>query len=380
MFERIFIHNYRCLVGFELKLQETVLLLGLNGTGKTAVLDAMFGLRELLAGRAKITDRNTFHPSTLTHWQSERCQAFELQATVRGERYLYRLEIEHGIDRQRSRIVEERLSAATTTLFECNKGEVQLYRDDGSVGPSFRTDWSESALARVVPQESNTRLTAFMDAIRATVICTIRPVLLQAESTGEDPILDRFAGNFVNWYRHAVQENPTLSGGHEKALKSVIEGFNSIHLQQSGLDSRALMLEFVEDGAPEGSPEGRNGHYRMRFDEISDGQRALVVLYALLYLRPPNGSIVLFLDEPDNFLALPEIQPWLMEMIELGDETSSQFVICSHHPELVDYLGPEHGLMLRRGETAITTAEPVTSFAHEGGLRLSEQLARGWDT
>ena len=112
--ERVYIHNYKCLVNFELKLQETVLQLGANGVGKTAVLDVMFGLRKLLAGEAKITDRVAFHPTTLTRWQARREQVFVIQATIGGESFIYRLEIEHMDDGRRSRIVEESLVADGT--------------------------------------------------------------------------------------------------------------------------------------------------------------------------------------------------------------------------------------------------------------------------
>ena len=88
-------------------------------------------------------------------------------------------------------------------------GEAQLFRDDGAEGPSYSTDWSESALARVVPQAGNTRLTAFIDAILQTVICTIHPSIIDAESTREAELLDRNAKNIVDWYRNAVQKYPT---------------------------------------------------------------------------------------------------------------------------------------------------------------------------
>ena len=153
----------------------------------------MFGLRKLLAGEAKITDRIAFHPSTLTRWQTQRDQVFELEAEVGGESFVYRLEIEHQEGGQRARINKESLVGSGTTLFGFELGEVQLFRDDGSEGPAYGADWTESALARVVPQESNTRLSAFMNAIRNTVVCSIRPTRLRAESTSEDRLLDRYA-------------------------------------------------------------------------------------------------------------------------------------------------------------------------------------------
>ena len=369
---RIYVHNYKCLQNFELELQETVLLLGTNGSGKTAVLDVIYGLRKLLSAEAKITDEVAFHPATLMRWQTDPKQVFEIDVEVGEESFRYRLEIEHADGGKQSRVVRESLGVGDTQLFNCDMGEVQLYRDDGSKGPTYTTDWTDSALARVAPQASNTRLTAFKDAMRTTVVCNIRPALLRAESTGEARLLDRHAENFVDWYRHAVQENPASAVAHVAALREVIDGFHNIHLQQSGLDTRALMVDFVGDDVSGGD------NFKLRFDELSDGHRALVVLYALLHLRPESGGVTLFLDEPDNFLELTEIQPWLFELIDLCDETPSQAVVCSHHPELIDYLGADSGVMLVRQSSTAITAQPLSELSNGDGLELSEQLARGW--
>jgi len=38
MIKRLYVDNYKCLVNFDLKLDELSLLLGLNGSGKSSVL------------------------------------------------------------------------------------------------------------------------------------------------------------------------------------------------------------------------------------------------------------------------------------------------------------------------------------------------------
>ena len=150
----------------------------------------------------------------------------------------------------------------------------------------------------------------------------------------------------------------------------------------------------------------------MRLDEISDGQRALITLYALIHLTEGQRH-TLFLDEPDNYVALPEIQPWLMALADACGEVVSQVVVCSHHPELIDYLGGDSGLLLQREKSGVVTArkpeygwlgydanaaEPIVDpdgkkgkkskkksrkgkkkeGRSEGGLKLSELIARGW--
>ena len=69
----------------------------------------------------------------------------------------------------------------------------------------------------------------------------------------------------------------------------------------------------------------------------TDGQRTLIALYTLLY-RVVNKETTVCLDEPDNFLALAEIQPLLLAFNDRADEIDAQVIIVSHHPELIDLL------------------------------------------
>ena len=160
--KRLYIDNFRCLVDFDLPLKEVTLLLGRNGTGKTSLLDVTFAIRELLSGRAKILDPIIFPSRTLTAWQSSKFQVFEVELEIREDSLVYRLEIEHDKNKNQARISKELLSAKDgRPLFRFENGDAHLFRDDHSEGPVYPADWSESAIARVAPRDSNTRLTGF---------------------------------------------------------------------------------------------------------------------------------------------------------------------------------------------------------------------------
>ena len=368
MFKRLYVDNYKCLVNFELPLQELTLLLGPNGVGKTSVLDVVFALRQLLAGVAKVTDANIFPTRTLTRWQSRNLQVFEVELELGEDTLAYRIELEHDRPTRRARIMLEQLTANGKPLFHCKLGEVQLYRDDHSLGPSFTVDWSESALSRVAPRKDNERLTRFLNFVRKVMVCGLYPASFEAESATEDPLLRRDARNFASWYRHVLLERQDLVPEFTNALQSVIDGFMGIRLERVGLDTRALMVIFEE----------RRERYELRLDEISDGQRALIALYALIRLASGQGY-TLFLDEPDNYVALAEIQPWLIELADSCGEAVPQAVLCSHHPELIDYLGGDRGILLKRESSGVTKAGSLAEVPTEGGLKLSEIVARGWE-
>ena len=319
MFSRLWVDNYKCLVNFELRLREMSLLVGANGSGKTSVLDVMLALRQLLSGKVRVTDPGVFPTGTLTRWDSRDLQVVEVDVALADDVLRYRVEIEHERATKRARVrLEELVGTGGDPLFRCEMGTVQLYRDDGSSGPQYHVDWRESALARVAPRPDNLKLTAFLEFFRRVFVCRLSPPTYRAESVRES-------------------------------------------------EARSVMIMQENNGT----------RYEVRLDEASDGERALATLYALLHLG--QGS-TLFLDEPDNYVGLPEIQPWLTALSEACGDTVSQAVLCSHHPEAIDYLGSHSGIFLRRESSGVATAHyGPRREAAKPGLKLSELIARGWD-
>ena len=374
MIKRLYIDNYRSLVNFEITFDELTLLLGPNGSGKTSLLDVIYALRLLLSGTARLDgkDKETakviFPAASLTRWQSRTIQVVEMDLLLNDDELRYRLEIEHDRAIRKSRIRTEKLESLGRPLFIFQDGDVQLFRDDHSVGPVFGADWMESNLARVPPRQDNQRLTRFLEFMRKIVICGLYPASVQTESDSEDAMLARDAGNFADWYRHVVQERQDLVLDFVQSLRDVIDGFQGIRLEKVGVDTRAVQVMFNQF----------NQKFELRLDELSDGQRALIVLYALVQLAAGQGY-TLFLDEPDNYVALPEIQPWLFKLTDACGVQLPQAVICSHHPELIDFLAVNNGKVLRREVSGATTVRSAQDLDSIPGMKLSEAVARGWE-
>ena len=68
--------------------------------------------------------------------------------------------------------------------------------------------------------------------------------------------------------------------------------------------------------------------------------------------------------------------------MELSDRCGvdiPQAVLCSHNPELIDYLGGDRGILLQREISGVTRARKPGGKLTESGLKLSEIVARGWE-
>ncbi len=232
-------------------------------------------------------------------------------------------------------------------------------------------------MARVPERNDNKRLSGFLGAIRNMIVCSLNPASFEHETSQPEIMPDRDIGNFSSWFQHVQLEDPGKVEAFKTAIMNVIDGLDQIRLQQTGRNKRALMVRFGD----------ANNRYELALDALSDGQRALIALYALI-CRSSESEFghALFLDEPENYVALAEIQPWLMALDERCGESIPQAVICTHHPEIIDFLGTDHGLCLLREQSGATRIKHLSEISRSDttndsrtGLRLSEILARGWE-
>ena len=228
-----------------------------------------------------------------------------------------------------------------------------------------------SALSSLNERPDNRKLTRFRQEIANFVVAGPCPPLFEPEARTEDDYLGPLMRNFVGWYRHAAQEDMGAIAELFRVLGEALPGFDSISLTESGENARALKVAFR--GPDDDRRVGRYG-----FAQLSDGQRALVALYSLIFLSPGRRRISLFLDEPDNYLALREVQPWLVAVGERCGDTLEQAVVVSHHPVTIDYLAGSAGRWFYRdgnGPVRVSTKPDRTI----DGLSLSETIARGWE-
>ena len=369
MLTRFYADNFLCLANFELTLDETNVLLGPNGSGKTSVLDALHRIQALVARGAKIEEVLPAKNLTLSQDRDE--QRFELDLKIDENVYQYALVVQHDRERHLMKISEESLTHNDKPIFDFRDGNAQLYHDDYKEGPSYPFDWSRSGVGALNERLDNKKLTQFKRAISNFIIVSPCPPLFESETRSEDDFLDLQMENFVGWYRHAAQENMGGIAELFEALREALPGFDSINLSESGENSRALKVDFRR-------PDNDRQLERLGLRQLSDGQRMLVALYGLLFLSAGRRTS-LFLDEPDNYLALREIQPWLATVGELCGDTLEQAVIVSHHPVTIDYMAGSSGRWFHRdgiGPVRVST-EPDRKI---DGLSLSQSIARGWDS
>jgi energy-coupling factor transporter ATP-binding protein EcfA2 len=374
MIRRIYIDNYRCFSNFEMRPEALNLLLGDNGSGKSSMLEVVQGLVDLITGRRRLSD--LFSRYSRTRWDRRGEQRFELDLEVPeavragGGQGLFRysLRLKHSSDDEHPMVLHEALQIDTRTLYEVSEGMVSLFGDDSSKTSEFPFSSRSSYLAFLEKGKGGQELMAFKRAVEEIVHLAVQPDAMSSTSHGENERLASDGSNFVSWYHAVVLERQEVLARLFKDLGERIPGLEHLNLEKISSDKRHLVVTLLADS--------QGTSYRLRFDELSTGQKALVFFYTLLHTVVGQGS-VLMLDEPDNFVALREIQPWLIELCDRIDDGPGQVFLISHHPEVMDYLVGSAWFFerLEGGPVRVRRVEEDSE-----PLPFSERMARGWLT
>jgi predicted ATPase len=379
MLKRIYVNNFRCLVNFEMTVDSLNLFLGSNGSGKTTVFEVLRKLQKFILGDQafqqdyKVSD--LFASKDLTRWQKSNIQKFELDIEGNGGIYKYTLEIEHQRDYAPPRMRLESLTFDGQPLFNfwvdpgdigITVGQARLYNDDPNRESVYLPffDGSRSGISFIYERPYNLKLTWFKKRISNFFIVEINPYIMESESLKEESSPNWDMSNYAAWYSYLSQESQGKIFKLTLELQKIIPGFDSFQNSKSG-DVRILSASFT-----------RPSKAAYRLNELSHGQKALIALYTLIYCSP-DEDFTLCIDEPENFLALPEIRPWWDKMMDYCLENEAQAMLISHHPSLINYLASNSGYWFEREDNEAVRVRRITDTVEEG-LSVAKLIELGW--
>ena len=303
MLTRLYANNFRCLVAFTAQFDSFGVLCGPNGAGKSSVFDALRLLRNLGTGDGLLGGTGELDVPRLefTKWLDSRVQEFDLSLSIDGHTFDYTLHIEQTNDLEKPRVKYEKALCDKKPLFERDLEGVRFLKADGGQA-SFPLDWRQAALAAIEPRGVNiNKLALLQKEIANLLILRPNPRSMESESKAKAKHADLSMSNLTSWYRSLAQEQ-AWTDALRNALQEVWPDFLSFKLVDVGLNAEALRLRFEsKDGKP----------VLLSFEQLSDGERALIGLYMVRTALETGAARTVLIDEPDNFVGLPELQPWV---------------------------------------------------------------------
>jgi len=346
---RLYVHNFRCLENFELKLEgmPSVLLIGKNGSGKTAVGLALEVLQKI--GRGATQASELVKQKDRSRGRSEVPIRFEIEAAIDSWVIRYSVAFQFPRGSGAVRVFHEELAV---------DGAVMLARGaDGSGEADPKID-SQLVALPIIAREPSHPLHVFRRCLARMLILRPVPSLISGDSTGTIYGPNPQVTDFGAWFSGRVSFD---SGGYTRMadfLKQVMPDFTSLQNPEVGKDSRSLVAQFATD----------QGMLTVPFADLSDGEKCFMI-----------GAVVLsgndgfppwcFWDEPDNYLALGEVQQFVVALRRAFEIGGGQLIATSHNPEAISCFSDENTLVLqRRNHMEPTVVRRLSELEVDGDL------------
>jgi hypothetical protein len=322
-----------------------------------------------------ISALDTFRNSR-TRWLDLPFQIFEIEAELGGQQYIYRLEIQFKGDHE-PKILGESLKLGSDLIIEYSYGLPLPIKYSSGPGKPLEFlnpaqaayDFTTQSTVAFLSNSSDASRT-FCKWLQESLHCyRINPSAMETVGQYNSPYPLAFdTSNLPSFYRRKDENDKVGADQFLSSLKKSIEGLANLSFSLLPGENGLLIVTFDKQGS----------NWKFELNELSDGQKCLIALYMILHFLIAKGHTVI-LDEPDNYVSLREIQPWLLAVEEAVDNSKGQLILISHHPEILNQWSQEYGVQFVREENGQVRPPAKFKTDYEGVLKPSEVIARGWE-
>jgi predicted ATPase len=367
--KRLYVHNFRCLENFELPIsgRSSTLLIGKNGAGKTTVSHALEILQNIVRGTNRV--RDLVEPKDLSRGRADVPMRFEIEVELGATTYGYAIAFEFPEGFRELRVLEEKLTVDGKPVYTRELAQVHLAKSGQAKEARFPIDWHLVALPIVQQESAKDPLSAFKQWLARMLILRPMPSLIRGDSEQETLQPNPQVTDFAAWFSGLLASAPSAYTKIDEYLKQVMPDLKDIKNPLVGREARSLVVQFSND----------QGSLNLAFEDLADGEKCFMICALVLVANRAYGPLLCFWDEPDNYLALPEVGHFVLALRK-AFQSGGQFIATSHHPEAIRRFSDENTLVLyRKGHLEPTIVRPLNEVRTSGDFSgdLVEALVRG---
>ncbi|OOF52333.1 AAA family ATPase, partial [Rodentibacter trehalosifermentans] len=225
----------------------------------------------------------------------------------------------------RVKINYEKLSVNQQIIYERDDNGAITFGDS-----IFTLDWHSAALPLLISRNKKVEddLNLLKEWLSSMILIAPVPSLISSFSEKEESILQKTASNFVSWFRNLYTSYPKLYLELDKTLKDIFTDFDRIELAPYGNNSRVLNILFSYE-------EGKIAPLKLKIEQLSDGEKVLIIASTIIALTSVKDKIFCFWDEPDNYVSIYVVETLISYMKKKFDRSKSHQLFITSHDELV---------------------------------------------
>jgi len=356
MLQRLYVHNFGCLENFEFKpgSHSSALLIGKNGAGKSTLLRVLGVFQAIGRGTHRVSE--LVKPGDFTRGRVDVPMRLELEVLLDGRALHYTLALELPERSRELRVLEERLVQDGIEIFSRQHADVIIRGQPSTLltDGRFGIDWHLVALPVIQDPASAGALRSFRDWMAAMVLLAPIPQLISGDTQTDslEPRAD--AINLADWLSGLLDGYPSAYATLSQHLQQVMPDLADFRFERTGKEAKSLLVRFKNE---------RDQH-ELPLKALSDGEKCFFLGAVLLAANQCYGPLFACWDEPDNYLALSEISPFVMALRRAFHKNNGQILVTSHNGEAIQRFSEENTWVLgRRSRLEPTVIRPLEDLA-----------------
>ncbi len=356
MLQSLYAHNFRCLENFELNVKglSSSLLIGKNGAGKSTVSCVFEIFQSISRGANRVSE--LVKESDFSRGRSDIPIRFRMEVLLNEKLYQYELALELPRHFKELRVADEQLSVAGKPVYSRKQAEVTIHVPQREV--KFSVDWHLIALPIIQEQSESDPLRIFKTWLFHMIILEPIPSLMTGHSIGETLAPKRDGSNFGEWISGLLNRYPAAYVQIDKHLRNVMPDILDFLNELVGKDSKSIVVRFKEGDAK----------LRVDFNALSAGEKCFFLWAVVLAANTCYGPLFCFWDEPDNYLALAEIQHFIVDL-KKSFQKGGQILMTSHNHEAIQSVQHESIFVLdRKSHLEPTLIKRISEMNIQGDL------------
>ncbi len=334
MLRHLYVHNYRCLENFELRLEErSALLIGRNGAGKSTITHALAVFQSIARGTNRVG--HLVQPSDFARGRSDTPMRFELELELEAQRFRYVLALELPKGFRELRVLSESLTCNDQPRFTRERSAVTLGAQKGQA--RFGVDWHLVALPIVQARDDADPIAIFKRWLARMMILAPLPSLIDGASTAPTLEPERNARNLGDWFTGLIAEAPAAYAALTDYLREVFPDFKAVQNPSVGGEMRQLLVQFQADDTSLTLP----------LAALSDGEKCFFIAAMAFAASEVYGPLLCVWDEADAHLGLAEVGHFTLRL-RRATRAGLQLLVTSHNPEAIRKFSDETTWLLTR--------------------------------
>lgn len=365
MLTKIYVDQYRCLQNFEIDFSQlnSALILGRNGSGKTSFFEAIEVLQRIGQGTTQI--KSLISRDDFAFTEISKPIVFEVQATIKENKYHYLLEIELPENFREPKVKREELSVDRQKILQRDGAKTTIHK-----AASFTLDWHHIGLPLVSVRNDDEPIAIFRTWLRNIIILSPYPRKFSSTSKLETAFLDREGKYILDWVRNLLAESPSSYNDISSFLKQRMIDFDLFKFETTGKDEKELIFIFHAE-----HEQGLS--IRLNFSQLSDGEKIYFLTAALIATINNNNSTLCLWDEPDNFISLIELSHFISECRKKFENSgnNSQLMLTTHNADVINEFSSHNTFIFAR----FSHLQPTRSVLLQDKMYVSPSVIEAFE-